>query len=703
MKQVSRISSLLSSISLTHRMLLTVLLVSVLVWAVLDNMQSRRLKNISDSQLTQLLNEQAMRDRIRFDNYVMAYHDMATFVVSQKRFHDYIRQGLKGSADKIKHYDEIPPWLPDSSMLRHFVKIHTALIIDGRGIVREVYQDIKGLSLPDSILSPSQNTLRLSRRQSLLTFVEGMPYLIVTEPVKGSSEGPEVELMLVSLLDDDFLSSSQGVLAANKGIIALIGPDNQRIIASNAPDLIPAGTTLKEISDRYLVASKAFFDWGGSEILMQFASLISRDELKNMSRSVMNEVRFQRGLISVLLFLSFSLLMYWITRRIKRLSDNISVYSRDVLQMPASGVMRKGNQLRILEDRFDLFKNEIEESREKLKKQAKELLREKTVYLDSLLHATSFAVIALDLDRQIKYFNPAAEKYFNISSKKAVGRTFTDLGLNEKLNLPDFERLINEDVQGNLYISGIDRDEQILESKVELITDTDNNINGLLLIIHDITERKQAEEKLKQFAETQAVLLREVNHRVKNNLAVIISMLHKEEDRLKKKGFTAYQAAFTDLHNRIESLLVVHNTLSSSEWQDVRISELCKNLISGLLNYRTEDIVTEITETDITVDSNQAHYLALLLNELITNSLKYAVAFSSHPEIKIAVSGDVGSIRIVFRDNGPGYPDAIIEGDYSLTGIGFDLINGIVRQSLNGNISFRNENGAVAEIVFREL
>ncbi|MHB8836459.1 MAG: sensor histidine kinase [Candidatus Methylomirabilia bacterium] len=212
--------------------------------------------------------------------------------------------------------------------------------------------------------------------------------------------------------------------------------------------------------------------------------------------------------------------------------------------------------------------------------------------------------------------------------------------------------------------------------------------------------RTRLEEALKRYAETQEVLLREVNHRVKNNLAVIISMLHKEEDRAKLIGLTGSLPALSDLHDRIEGLLIVHGMLSSAKWQDLKISELCSALVTRIARSLAGKMTVTIGETAVTVNSGQAHYLALVLNELVTNTLKYAAPFSGRPEIVIAISRDGDKIGMEYRDNGPGYPEAVVNGDYSGTSIGFDLMNGIVRQSLRGRISYRNENGAVAEIVF---
>ncbi len=213
--------------------------------------------------------------------------------------------------------------------------------------------------------------------------------------------------------------------------------------------------------------------------------------------------------------------------------------------------------------------------------------------------------------------------------------------------------------------------------------------------------RIHSRDKLNHYAETQEMLLREVSHRVKNNLTAVISLIHKESDLAKQKGLTNCLPLLDSIYNRIESLLIVHGLLSSAEWQEIKFSELCRHLVKMLAASRVgHNMTSKITEADISVNCDQAHYLALMLNELATNSFKYAVTSSSPLEISIAISRVDDKIRMVYSDNGPGYPEAVINGDYAGTSIGFDLLNGIVRQSLRGAIVYRNENGAVTDVLF---
>jgi len=218
----------------------------------------------------------------------------------------------------------------------------------------------------------------------------------------------------------------------------------------------------------------------------------------------------------------------------------------------------------------------------------------------------------------------------------------------------------------------------------------------------DITERKLTEDKLRNYAQTQQVLLQEVNHRVKNNLAAIISVLHKEEDRAANKGYTDHLPVLQNLERRVNGLLTVHSILSSIKWQPVELSQLCEKVVSSTLHGSPlyKKIKLEVEESLIKVNSNVAHYLTIVLNELATNSLKYALHDRDTAKIRIYFRKGKKYIILHFHDDGPGFPDKILKDYKNESNIGFELIHGIVYHSLTGKLEIYNKNGAVIKIRF---
>jgi PAS domain S-box-containing protein len=208
-------------------------------------------------------------------------------------------------------------------------------------------------------------------------------------------------------------------------------------------------------------------------------------------------------------------------------------------------------------------------------------------------------------------------------------------------------------------------------------------------------------EQTRQDAETKAALLREVNHRVKNNLAAIIGLLYAEQRRAGAREHPLYQTVMWELTNRVQALAAVHSMLSASEWAPLHLGELAMELVRSALKTlpRGKEVSVEVTPCSVWVTPEQAHNLALVFSELATNTIKYALAEREAARITFNISLDGDTIGCEFRDNGPGYPEGSLERENC--NVGLDLIRNVVRRSLRGDLSFRNDGGAVALIRFK--
>jgi two-component sensor histidine kinase len=229
-------------------------------------------------------------------------------------------------------------------------------------------------------------------------------------------------------------------------------------------------------------------------------------------------------------------------------------------------------------------------------------------------------------------------------------------------------------------------------------------INAIAERLGRIVEHKRAEEGLREYAKTQEVLLKEVNHRVKNNLTAIMGMLNIEEERAEAEG-SPILPVLKDLEGRIMGLSTVHSMLSASGWRPLLLSQLCEEVISGAIKGIPLSKIVElnVSPSDVRVTSNQAHHLTLVINELATNSIKHSLKGRDTERIDVGIERKDGDVLLRFRDDGPGYPDEMLRGDFSRTGAGFDLIKGIVDESLRGRLELENENGSVTTIAFSTL
>jgi two-component sensor histidine kinase len=203
-------------------------------------------------------------------------------------------------------------------------------------------------------------------------------------------------------------------------------------------------------------------------------------------------------------------------------------------------------------------------------------------------------------------------------------------------------------------------------------------------------------EQTQQDAQTKAELLREVNHRVKNNLVAILGLLLAEKRYTPAEGRCFVEAAIDSLSHRIEGLLEVHQMLSESEWAPMRLSDLATRIVHAALNAAPpgRHVVVDVSPSPIEVSPRQASNLALVINELATNTVKYALAGRETARIAIraAVEGDM--IRLEYRDDGPGYPEETLR--LECHDVGMYLLQTLVTQTLRGTLTLANDGGAVA-------
>jgi len=153
------------------------------------------------------------------------------------------------------------------------------------------------------------------------------------------------------------------------------------------------------------------------------------------------------------------------------------------------------------------------------------------------------------------------------------------------------------------------------------------------------------------------------------------------------------------LINRIQGLATVHSMLSESGWNPLSLSELLRQILENSIADLPSSSPAEISVTDspVKVDSNMAHALALIFNELVRNSMKHAEE-GKELRVSVSISSKGNSVSITYSDNGPGYPEDVLE--MKRIGLGLSLVKNIVSKNLHGQLHLHSDGGAVAQIEF---
>jgi ribose transport system ATP-binding protein len=212
----------------------------------------------------------------------------------------------------------------------------------------------------------------------------------------------------------------------------------------------------------------------------------------------------------------------------------------------------------------------------------------------------------------------------------------------------------------------------------------------------------------RQDAEVKATLLREVNHRVKNNLVSIMGLLSMERAALFERDSDP-KAILSQLEERIGSMLTVHEMLSAVHWSPLRLRDLLGQVVGAVLDGSPLQAGVEVHVSigpdhaghEVWLEPQEATGLALIVNELAINSLKHAFDGRDHGRIDLQIESamDREEVVLVYRDDGPGWPDDVLAGQRENIGLG--LVRGVVRSPLRGQIELSNHDGAVARIAFR--
>jgi two-component sensor histidine kinase len=145
---------------------------------------------------------------------------------------------------------------------------------------------------------------------------------------------------------------------------------------------------------------------------------------------------------------------------------------------------------------------------------------------------------------------------------------------------------------------------------------------------------------------------------------------------------------------------MAHNLLSAAGWSSVKLTDLAAEVIHSTLKILPSDqrVSVHVSPSSIQVTPDQANTLALVINELATNTIKHGQREEQAPSISVLVEEKNGQILFEFRDNGPGYPEPILDGEHY--DVGLHLVTNLVRRDLRGEVTLRNDHGAVTRIQF---
>ncbi len=320
--------------------------------------------------------------------------------------------------------------------------------------------------------------------------------------------------------------------------------------------------------------------------------------------------------------------------------------------------------------------------------------------LRSLIDASPVAIYSLNKDGIVMdFWNPAAKNLLGWEREEIIGHTapFTD-------EEGFFER-IQQTIKDGQYqgtVSRVDKNGALkkLEITGGCIYDTEGNVIEIIVTLVDITEFENNKNKLTKSLAEKETLLQEIHHRVKNNLAIVISLLQLQVFRSENE---TEKYSLTNAQNRVQSIAMVHELLYASEdFSSVDLTSYYEKLIKTIKNNMSVDNTSVEHSLNIRLGSlniNQAIPLGLLINEIVTNSLKYAFnEIEDTGKISLNIEKTDNKISVLYTDNGPGFDKNM--SDFK-SGLGMRIIQALLTQ-LEAEFEMSTDNHFRLKLTFLE-
>ena len=330
------------------------------------------------------------------------------------------------------------------------------------------------------------------------------------------------------------------------------------------------------------------------------------------------------------------------------------------------------------------------------RKQAEDALQHAKDQLQAVLDAVPGFVAWVDSELRYEGVNRYLANTFNLSPEVFVGQK---LGFHQHSSeLTTFMRQFLD--------SPASAANQVIEVQVEgsiqnylLVAQKYQKGRAAVLVGIDISDRQRVEEQIKSSLAEKEVLLKEIHHRVKNNLQIISSLLKLQSGYIHDEKALAL---FTDSYNRVRSMALIHENLYQSlDLAKIQLANYIKTLTTNLSqSYQlSSSVKLQVEVAEIWLDIDTAIPCGLIINELVSNSFKYAFKETTSGIVRIQVMEDLSNnIQLEISDNGSGLPaDFEVK---NLNSLGLKLVWNLTKQ-LQGSLELNTANGTAFTIRFQ--
>ncbi len=468
----------------------------------------------------------------------------------------------------------------------------------------------------------------------------------------------------------------------------------------------PQSSKVVEINDQIVISCPIFLEddkLGFLKLIYSLEPQPSDIKIVNQIISSFKEQASQKnlGLFALLIFCIF--LVSWIFALILssglknsliRLSEIIERYGKGehefLFPKPNSYELRK---------LVSAFTRMIEQRKTQEKKSD-----ENNQLFHELTFTSPVGIWRSDLDGNCLYLNNHCAELIGISPQDALGKNwFKNIHPDDRKNLSSIwkeaEKSSTNFEYECRYLTPKEKTTKVV-GRIIFEKNSGGKAVGYIGTIADITNFKTLEDNLKKSIQEKEILLKELHHRIKNNLQVVSGLLHLQEGNVNDPELLNI---LKESQNRILSIALVHDRILESEnFSQIDIEKYIHTLIKQLFSiYGAKDfnISLDIEVCVKSFDFDKSIYCGLIINELVSNSLKYAFQKNQNNQLQIHVlNTDGNKTKLIVADNGIGFAENFcLENNSS---IGLKVVSLLVKSQLEGRVSLDKSKGAKFEIVF---
>jgi PAS domain S-box-containing protein len=302
-------------------------------------------------------------------------------------------------------------------------------------------------------------------------------------------------------------------------------------------------------------------------------------------------------------------------------------------------------------------------------------------------------ILVLEPDLTIRFANRSFCQTFAVEPEHTVGRKLYEIG-NGQWDIPKLRAKLDTIISGRKTIEAFEVEyffpsigRRIMMLNARKVYRPGNKIRQILLAIEDVTERVRLEREHAAAHQRIGILLQELTHRVKNSLQLIGAMVMIEA-RSHKSG--EGRAALERVSNRISALGQLYSTLSKADTvEDVDaasyLDELCRDLIESVHKEGDTSIVLKTDIESAILPTDRAIPIGLIVNELVTNAVKYAFPGEAKGTVMVTLKRVPGQLRLTVADDGQG-----LDPRRADSGLGSRLVDGFAQQ-LGGQVERKSD------------